>query len=70
MLVTILISIAAVGIFATLMSVGLLLKGKELKGTCASQSAQFGNGETCGMCGKPVGACENEPKDKLELSKN
>ncbi len=62
MLVNILVAIGGLAIFAILMSVGLLIKGKELKGTCASQSAQFGNGDTCGMCGKPVGACDNEPK--------
>jgi hypothetical protein len=66
MLVNILVAIGGLAIFATLMSVGLLIKGKELKGTCATQSAQFGDGDTCGMCGKPVGACENEPQDKTE----
>lgn len=66
MLINILVAIGGLAIFATLMSVGLLIKGKELKGTCASQSAQFGDGDTCGMCGKPVGACENEPKVNSE----
>lgn len=63
MILTLLLTIGSVGLFAILMSVGLLTRGKELKGTCASQNATlFGDDSTCGLCGKPVGTCDEEPK--------
>lgn len=55
----------AIAIFATLMSVGLLIKGKALTGTCASQNAALLGGDgTCGVCGQAVGSCENETSNK------
>ena len=65
---TILLGILFVGIFVVLMSVGLIFKGKELKGTCASQNPLLlENGVSCSVCGQPVGSCENEDATKQNL---
>lgn len=64
---TILLGMALVGIFAILMSTGLIVRGKEIKGTCASQNPLLmKEGGTCGACGKPVENCENK-KGKAQL---
>ncbi|WP_299454273.1 hypothetical protein [uncultured Microscilla sp.] len=61
---TVVLAIAVMILFAVLMSIGLLIRGKEIKGTCASQNPLLlKDGVECGVCGKPVGACENETKD-------
>ncbi len=61
MLLTLLFTLGAVALFAILMSVGLLIKGKALEGTCASQSqALYGKGGTCGVCGQAVGSCQTD----------
>lgn len=60
---TIILTIGIMAMFAISMSVGLLIKGKELKGTCASQNpALLKDGIYCGACGKTVDSCENEVK--------
>ena len=55
-----LISIGAVALFFTLMSVRLLLvKDGEFRGTCASQSPfLLKDGVTCGYCGRNLSAGE------------
>jgi len=58
---TILLSLAVMGFFVLALSLGLLIKGKELKGTCASQSQALADkGIVCSVCGKEVGSCETE----------
>ncbi len=61
----ILVSVGVMMAFAVLMSLGLLITGKELKGTCASRNvALYGEGAVCGMCGKvPDGNCENKTEN-------
>ena len=55
---TILFTFGIVGFFFILMSVRLIIKKEEFKGTCASQSPFLKKqGISCG-CGK--GVCENE----------
>jgi hypothetical protein len=71
MILTILLSIGAMAIFVLFMSVGLLIKGKEIKGTCASKNAAlFGEEAVCSFCGQTAGACDAEkskenPKSRL-----
>jgi hypothetical protein len=61
MILTILLSIGAMGIFVLFMSLGLLIKGKELKGTCASKNAAlFGEDAVCSFCGQTAGSCDTE----------
>lgn len=61
---TVVLAISVMVLFAVLMSTGLLIRGKEIKGTCASQNPLLlKDGVECGVCGKPVGSCENESKD-------
>jgi hypothetical protein len=68
MIFTILAAIGIMGFFAVAMSAGLLIKGKELKGTCASQNpALLKHGIQCSVCGKEVGSCENEPTSKISI---
>ncbi len=60
-MITILFSLAVMGLFVIALSLGLLIKGKELKGTCASQSGALAEkGIVCGVCGKEVGTCETD----------
>ncbi len=55
---TILLTFGMVGFFFILMSVRLIIKKEEFKGTCASQSPFLKKqGISCGCGG---GACENE----------
>ncbi len=63
-MITVLISIGVMMLFATLLSLGLLIKGQELKGTCASRNVLLnGEGAVCGLCGKiPDGNCDNNNK--------
>ena len=64
---TVLLGMTLVGLFAILMSIGLIVRGKEIKGTCASQNPMLlKDGVTCGACGKPVGDCKNKEKQELE----
>jgi len=66
---TVILAIGVMVLFAVLMSVGLLIRGKEIKGTCASQNPLLlKNGVECGACGKPVGSCENKAKDDQKLA--
>ncbi|NJL15291.1 MAG: hypothetical protein HC913_21315 [Microscillaceae bacterium] len=60
MLLHLMFALGAIALFALLMSVGLLLKGKPLEGTCASKNAVLGLGGTCSVCGQAVGSCETE----------
>lgn len=61
---TVILAIGVMILFAVLMSVGLLIRGKEIKGTCASQNPLLlKNGVECGVCGKPVGSCETDTKE-------
>ncbi|MDX2302245.1 MAG: hypothetical protein NW226_05560 [Microscillaceae bacterium] len=70
MILTIMLAIGAMGIFALFLSLGLIFKGKPLQGTCASQSAALAaDGITCGVCGKAVGSCENTDLDKISAAK-
>lgn len=60
-MLTFFLTLGVLVLFATLMSVGLIFKGKALQGTCASQSAALmEDGVTCGVCGKAVGSCESD----------
>lgn len=64
-MITILLSIGIMMIFAIFMSAGLLLGGKELKGTCASKNvALSGTGAVCNVCGQTAGSCDNEKEEK------
>lgn len=69
-MIIILISIGVMMCFAILMSAGLLIKGKELKGTCASRNVTlYGEGAVCGICGKvPDGNCDNDTKPQDNLA--
>ncbi|TAG04353.1 MAG: hypothetical protein EAZ44_04815 [Cytophagia bacterium] len=67
-MLTILLSVGVMIAFAVLMSLGLLLGGKELKGTCASKNvALSGTGTVCNVCGQTPGSCDNE-KDEKNIS--
>jgi hypothetical protein len=68
-MITIFISIGVMIMFATLLSLGLLIKGQELKGTCASRNVLLnGEGAVCGLCGKiPDGNCDNDTKTNQNL---
>ena len=63
------ISVGVMIMFAVLMSLGLLIKGQELKGTCASRNVLLnGEGAVCGLCGKiPDGNCDNNEKTNQNL---
>ncbi|TAF68284.1 MAG: hypothetical protein EAZ55_00240 [Cytophagales bacterium] len=66
---TIILGVVFMGVFALLMSVGLLVRGKELKGTCASQNPELAKlGIECTVCGKVVGSCENEEANLKKIS--
>ncbi len=71
MALTLILSLAGVSAFVLLMSVGLLIKGKPLTGTCASQNATLNQNGVCGVCGQSVGSCENEstPQDFPEIAR-
>lgn len=57
-------------LFAVFMSLGLLLGGKELKGTCASKNvALAGTGEVCSVCGQDPNKCENKKEEGKEERK-
>ena len=71
MFLTIVLTFVAVALFVVFMSVGLIIKGKELKGTCASKNALvFGNDGTCSICGQEMGSCKNEDDLKMETVKS
>ncbi|MCU0447765.1 MAG: hypothetical protein MUE85_22935 [Microscillaceae bacterium] len=60
-MLTIIFAVAAMGIFVVFMSLGLLIRGKEIKGTCASKNAAlFGEDAVCGFCGQTAGSCDTE----------
>ncbi len=68
-MITILLSIGVMILFAVFMSLGLILGGKELKGTCASKNvALSGTGAVCGVCGQTAGSCDNEKEEKNLLA--
>jgi hypothetical protein len=68
-MITILLAVGVMIAFALLMSVGLLIKGKELKGTCASKNVAIsGEGAVCSLCGQvPTGNCESENNKNKKL---
>lgn len=68
---TVLLAIGLIALFFVGMSVRLLLlKNGEFKGTCASQNPYLNKeGTTCGYCGKPVGACENDEEPQNEVDR-
>ncbi|GAB4406195.1 MAG: hypothetical protein OHK0053_32370 [Microscillaceae bacterium] len=66
MLLQLMFALGAIALFALLMSVGLLLKGKPLEGTCASKNAVLGLGGTCSVCGQAVGSCETDAQPEQE----
>lgn len=66
MLVTILFSLGVLAFFVLSMSIGLIFKGREIKGTCASKTALlYGEGAVCSVCGKFPGSCDTE-EEKLK----
>ncbi|NJO02234.1 MAG: hypothetical protein HC880_11595 [Bacteroidia bacterium] len=59
MILTLLLTLGVMVLFVVLMSTGLLIRGKALSGTCASQNpALLKDGISCSVCGKTVGSCE------------
>jgi hypothetical protein len=61
MLTTLLLSIVGMGLFAFFMSLGLIFRGKEIKGTCASKTTLlYGEGAVCSVCGQVPGSCDTE----------
>jgi len=59
-MLTVFLGIGLMMVFAALMSLGLMIKGKPIEGTCASQSKLLSEDGTCMACGKEVGSCEND----------
>lgn len=61
---TVLLTLGIVGLFFVLMSVRLIFKKEEFKGTCASQSPFLRNqGISCGCGGRGGDACQNEDQE-------
>jgi hypothetical protein len=62
-MVTILLGIGFMLIFGLSLGLSLVIKGKPLQGTCASQSAALAkDGITCSVCGKMPGSCTEDDK--------
>jgi len=62
-MVTILFGIGFMLVFGLSLGLSLVVKGKPLQGTCASQSAALAkDGITCSVCGKMPGSCVEEDK--------
>lgn len=58
---TIFLTIGFIALFVVLMSLGLIFKGREIKGTCASASPALADDlGRCPTCGE--GECKNEDK--------
>lgn len=58
---TIILSILLFGIIMAGMAVGLILKGRPIKGSCGGISA-LGMGTACDICGGDTRQCEKEEK--------
>lgn len=64
---TIFLSIVLFGLIMAGMAVGLILKGKPIKGSCGGISA-LGMGAACDICGGDTRHCEKETGDNTGKS--
>jgi uncharacterized protein len=67
-MVTLLLTFVILILVVLGMSLGLILRGKPIKGTCASM-ASIGMGESCEICGGDRNKCEKENTDESPADK-